>query len=177
MKDKTNKDETNSVMSSVNGEKPQKQNICNAGEYYLASYLSAHDFVATVTLGRAEKFDLLVVNPKGKPFKISVKTRLPKTKRFALDQKCENIEEDNLFYAFISLDSFQSVPNFWIVPSKVVAKSLRDSHRKWRNTPNMQGGEHNETKIRNFCLYNEKYYPANWEQEVQKYEKNIDMLK
>ncbi len=52
------------------------QNIGNAGEFYVASLLSAYDCVVTITLGRAEGFDLLVVNPKGHPLKIQVKTRL-----------------------------------------------------------------------------------------------------
>jgi len=158
-------------------QKLEKQNICNAGEYYLAAYLSAKNFVVTVTLGRAEGYDLLVVNPKGKPLKISVKTRLPKTKRFALNKKCENLKSDDLFYAFISLDNFQSVPKFWIVHSKIVAERLKESYDKWKITPNKQGGTHNDTNMRNFCPYNEKYYPANWENEVKKYKENIDILK
>ncbi len=35
----------------------QKQNIGNSGEYYIASRLSALDFIATITLGRAEKYE------------------------------------------------------------------------------------------------------------------------
>jgi hypothetical protein len=36
-------------------DKMQKQNIGNAGEYYLAARLSAEDFTVTITLGRAGK--------------------------------------------------------------------------------------------------------------------------
>jgi len=38
--------------------------------------LSALDFVVTITLGRAECYDILAVSPRGKVFKFSVKTRL-----------------------------------------------------------------------------------------------------
>jgi hypothetical protein len=41
----------------------QKQNVGNAGEYYIASRLSAFNFIATITLGRAEKYDILALSP------------------------------------------------------------------------------------------------------------------
>ena len=40
--------------------KVAKQNIGNAGEYYIAYLLSASNCIVTVTLGRAEGFDLLI---------------------------------------------------------------------------------------------------------------------
>lgn len=53
----------------------KKQNTGNAGEYYIASRLSAEDFTVTITLGRAEKYDIIAINPNGKTIKISVKSR------------------------------------------------------------------------------------------------------
>lgn len=156
--------------------KPQKQNIGNAGEYYLASYLSAHNFVTTITLGRNEKYDLLVVNPKGNTIKISVKSMIKKSKSFFLSEKYEKLEEPNLFYAFISLNEFKSEPDFWIVPSKVVAKSITKNYTKWFNSPNKEGGKHNSTPSRNFNVYQNKYEPEGWEEEVKKYYKNIKIL-
>ena len=41
----------------------QKQNIGNAGEYYIAALLSALNFTTTLTLGRAERYDILAVAP------------------------------------------------------------------------------------------------------------------
>lgn len=50
--------------------KLQKQNVGNAGEYLIASRLSALDYTVTITLGRAEKYDILALSPKGKLIKI-----------------------------------------------------------------------------------------------------------
>jgi len=50
--------------------KANRQNIGNAGEFYVAFLLSAKNCVVTVTLGRNEGFDLMVVNPKGNMVKI-----------------------------------------------------------------------------------------------------------
>jgi hypothetical protein len=52
----------------------QKQNVGNAGEYYIAARLSALNFTVTITLGRAERYDILALHPDGKVYKISVKT-------------------------------------------------------------------------------------------------------
>ncbi len=35
-----------------------KQNIGNSGEYFIAYKLSCLDFTVTITLGRAEKYDI-----------------------------------------------------------------------------------------------------------------------
>jgi len=37
--------------------KPSQQNIGNAGEYFIASILSSHNFISTITLGRAERYE------------------------------------------------------------------------------------------------------------------------
>ncbi len=43
--------------------KVARQNIGNVGEYFIAYLLSANNCIVTVTLGRTEGFDLLIVNP------------------------------------------------------------------------------------------------------------------
>ncbi|MEM5777791.1 MAG: hypothetical protein QXJ06_05120 [Candidatus Aenigmatarchaeota archaeon] len=157
-------------------EKPSKQNIGNAGEYYLASILSAKNFTVTITLGRNEKYDLLAVNPKGKTIKLSVKTRFKKVKRFPIDKKCENLINDDIFYAFIILNEFKQEPDYWIVPSKIVAKIIKISHRSWLQQLNKKGKKHKESNIRNFWIVNKRHYPKNWENQLKKYYKNIEML-
>lgn len=72
-------------------DKIQKQNVGNAGEYYIASRLSAINFVTTITLGRAEKYDILALKPNGDLIKISVKaTQLKDAKDFPLSAKDEH---------------------------------------------------------------------------------------
>lgn len=106
----------------------QKQNIGNAGEYYLAARLSAEDFIVTITLGRAEKYDILAVNPKSKSIKISVKTMYSQdVQRFPLSRKDEEGGSDDFYYAFLQLNEFKSEPDFWLIPSKRVNKILKDS--------------------------------------------------
>jgi hypothetical protein len=146
----------------------QKQNICNAGEYYIASVLSAENFITTITLGRAEKYDILALNPSGKMFKISVKTRFQeKADRFILSE-VEN-SADNYFYAFVCLNEFKSQPQFWIVPSDRVKKIISIAHKDFLNKKNRKGEYHKDSKIRNFWVIKKVTYPEGWEEELEKY--------
>ena len=98
----------------------QKQNIGNAGEYYVASRLSALDFTATITLGRAEKYDILALSPDGKLSKISVKTTyLNSAHSFTLSQKDDSGQSKDFFYIFVRLNEFETEPDFWVIPSNL----------------------------------------------------------
>jgi hypothetical protein len=155
--------------------KTTRQNTGNSGEYYLASYLSARNFVVTITLGRNEKYDLLVINPRGKAIKISVKT-LYSGKSFILTKKDEKIKAPDLFYAFVTLNELKKEPEFWIVHSNIVSKSIRKNYKKWFKTPRKDKKPHNKTERRNFNCRKNKYEPKGWERKVEAYKSNIKPL-
>lgn len=161
----------------------QKQNIGNAGEYYIASRLSAENFVATITLGRAEKYDILAINPKGKTIKISVKTRFDEdnVRRFPLSEKDELGASDDFFYAFVKLNRFNKEPDFWIIPSKIVSKLIADSHRFYLSQLGKNGQRHQDSKLRNLWIkggYTTKEtYPKKWESMLKGFYKNLEQLK
>lgn len=161
----------------------QKQNIGNAGEYYIASRLSAEDFVVTITLGRAEKYDILTINPNGRTLKISVKTRYAEdgVKRFPLAEKDENGASDDFFYAFVKLNKFNKEPDFWIIPSKVVSKIIADSHRCYMKQMCKSGEMHKDGNLRNLWIENSassyRTYPKEWQSMLKGYYKNIEQLK
>lgn len=162
-------------------DKIQKQNVGNAGEYYIASRLSALDYTVTITLGRAEKYDILALSPKGNLIKISVKTtQVEKAKDFPLSVKDENGESKDFYYAFVKLNGFKIEPDFWIVPSKILCPLLRNSHKKWTSTLNRKGENHGHSDVRLFPFKltkgQKQYYPENWEEEVKKYYKNLKQL-
>lgn len=159
----------------------QKQNIGNAGEYYFASRLSALNFTVTITLGRAERYDILAVSPNGKPYKFSLKTRFTtENTAFTLSEKDERKFEDDLFYAFIRLHGFKREPEFWLIPSKRVAEVIKSAHQTWRVTPGKKGQEHNVSSIRRLPIVirgsDTKYYPMEWEEEMKKYYNNFNLI-
>ncbi|GIU69315.1 MAG: hypothetical protein KatS3mg002_0551 [Candidatus Woesearchaeota archaeon] len=161
----------------------EKQNIGNAGEYYLASRLSAEDFIVTITLGRAEKYDMLAVNPSGKTIKISVKTRFRSdVQRFPLSKKDEVGGSEDFYYAFVRLNEFKKEPDFWIIPSKRVNELLtKSSHVYYKERMRKDGKEHVDVGLRNLWIQMNKtsrgLFPDNWEEELTKYYKNIKQLR
>lgn len=53
-------------------------------------------------------------------------------------------------------------PDFYIVPSKVVANYVRTSHRKWLNLPKKNGQTRMDSSIRKFNDPKKKYIDK-WE--------------
>ena len=146
----------------------QKQNVGNAGEYYVAALLSAMDYTATITLGRAERYDVLAVSPDGKPYKFSVKARFKKeSTAFTLSERDERGYEDDFFYVFVRLYELKERPDYWVVPSGRVSKVIADAHKKWL------ADAHNNTSMRKIPIEvkgsDKKYYAADWTAEMTKY--------
>lgn len=163
-------------------ERTGKQNVGNAGEYYIAARLSAENFIVTITLGRAEKYDIIAVSPDDKTIKISVKTRLEKKeKRFPLSKKDEMYSSTDCFYAFVRLNEFRTEPDFWIIPSIRVAEVLAHSSNIYFKEKKQKNGEdHNDVGIRNLWIESNKtshdLFPNNWFEELLGYSKNFDIL-
>ncbi len=141
----------------------------------MASILSSYNFVVTVTLGRNEKYDLLAVNPRGKTLKISVKT-LYNGNMFPLLKKNEDLFAKNIFYSFVNLKGLKNSPKYWIVPSKFVAKTVKESHKKWLKRPNKQGGEHNDNERRAFYCRKNKHEQKGYFKKIQCFESNVKPL-
>lgn len=162
--------------------KAQKQNVGNAGEYYIAARLSVINFTATITLGRAEKYDILALSPNGRLVKISVKaTQVENAHDFSLSSKDEEGAAKDFYYAFVKLNGFAKEPDFWIIPSKIVCPLIRNAHKKWEATPGRNKRQHsleNKMRILPIELHGSQkiYYPIKWEKEVKKYHKNLEQL-
>ena len=155
--------------------KPDSQNICNTGEYYIASVLSANGFTTTITLGRAEKYDIIAINPNGVPVKVQVKTLFGKGPQWRMGPKHEK-EDQNLFYIFIRLNDMEGEPEYWVVPSKVVASYVKWSYNKWLKSPGKKNQKHRPGPWRAFRVKEDKYSPENWTKICKKYYKNINPL-
>jgi hypothetical protein len=164
--------------SMMNKKKPGNQNTANAGEYYMASILSAYGFVTTITLGRAESYDILAISPEGRNVKLQVKTLYGKGVQWPVGIKDGVDKKDNqLFYAFVRLNELKAHPDFWIVPSKVVSDYIPKNHRKWLNTPGKHGQKHHDTLRRSFRVKTDKYTPKDWTEKCEKeYYKKIELL-
>jgi len=155
-------------------DKPDNNNIGNAGEYFIASILSSRGYITTITLGRAEAYDIIAIRPDGKTIKIQVKTAWYNNHVFRLSPKDEIDKDTEYYYAFVTLKENKESWDYFIVPAKIVAQSVRESHQKWLATPGKRGQKHNDNTVRLFRSKPSKYCPSWFTQElIDSYKNNI----
>ena len=129
----------------------------NAGEYFVAGELERRGFTAAVPMSNTKDFDILAINRESyKQIAIQVKTTRYKQKVWSLGVKNENIVGDNIMYIFVSLNELD-IPEYHIVPSKVVSETVKKSHQEWLNTPGKRGQKHNDNPMRKFSDIDDKY--------------------
>lgn len=134
-----------------------KISVGNSGEYFVAGELERHGFTVAVPMSNVKDFDILAINRVSyKQFAIQVKTASYKTKKWVLGKKSEDLKGDNIFYIFVSLNELD-MPNYHIVPSAIVAETVKAIHQNWLNTPGKNGQMHNDTTIRNFWDKEDEY--------------------
>lgn len=125
-------------------------NIGNAGEYFVAAELERRGFICAVPMSNVRHFDILAINPDTlEQFAIQVKTTEKKSKDWTLSEKNESILGENFYYVFVTLNYLEQ-PEYHIVPSDIVARRIRASHKEWLATPGKNGQKHNDTRIRHF---------------------------
>ena len=158
--------------------KISKNNIGVAGEFYMAHVLAKHNFKVNVSLGRTEGFDLFVQNPQGENLTVSVKTTYSNESKFLImNKKAETLIDESLFYAFVRLNMPDGVPEFWIVPSTIVAPVIKREHEIHMTKTYKSGKPHKESTMRNFYLQGQSNYPDDWEEQLKGFKSNIESLK
>ena len=158
--------------------KIDKNDVGVSGEFYMAYMLAKHGFKVNVSLGRTKGFDLFVQNPNGINLTVSVKTRYSsKAKDIIMSKKAETMIDKSLFYAFVRLNMPDGVPEFWIVPSNVVAKVIKTSYKIWKDTPGKDGKPHKDTDMRTIELRASQFSPEDWVEQLERFKSNIESLK
>ncbi|MBS3072241.1 hypothetical protein J4477_00195 [Candidatus Pacearchaeota archaeon] len=161
----------------MNKDKPDNNNIGNAGEYFMASILSSKGYVTTITLGRAEAYDIIAIRPDRKTIKIQVKTAWYDNNLFRLSPKDEIEKDTEYFYAFVTLKENKAPWDYFIVPAEIVSKSVKEAHQYWLECPGMKGQKHNDNVVRLFRSKPSKWCPKWFTQDlIDKYKNNISSL-
>lgn len=129
-----------------------------AGEYFVAAELSRKGYIASITLRNTKGVDILCSNSNAtKTIGIQVKTNSSSNRSWILNKKAEEYFADNLFYVFVNLNNSQEYPDFFIVPSKVIAEYTKEGHANWLKTPGKKGQKHKDNPMRKFDDPKEKY--------------------
>jgi len=101
---------TESPLPSVD----QKYYVQWAGQFYVAAELCKREFLVSFTLGNAKETDLMVKSPKGRAFRVEVKTL--RTESFW--RYSQRDASEDLFYIFVILNKIKQKPKFRILTSK-----------------------------------------------------------
>jgi hypothetical protein len=129
-----------------------------SGEYFVAAELSRRGFICSVTLKNTKGIDILVCNEDAtKTLGIQVKTNQINKSEWILHEKCENLTDKNIFYVFVNLKGVDILPEFYIVPSKDVAKYTSTNHSKWLSEKGKKGQSRNDSTMRKFKDSEQKY--------------------
>lgn len=134
-----------------------------SGEYFVAAELSRRGYICSVTLKNTKGIDILVCNEDAsKTLGIQVKTNQINKVEWILNEKCERLTDENFFYVFVNLRKINELPEFYIVPSKIVAKFTSFNHSKWLSGKGKSGKQRNDSNMRKFRDM-EKEYLNRWD--------------
>lgn len=132
------------------------------GAYFVAAELSQLGYVATVTSRNTEGIDVLASSSDGsRTVSIQVKTsgseqRTKFSGSWIMQKKHEGIFSTNFFYVFVDLKPGSEKPDFYVVPSAVVAKYVKQSHANWLRTRSKSGKKHKDNPMRLFEISDDK---------------------
>lgn len=129
-----------------------------AGEYFVAGELSRRGYIASITLRNTMGVDILASSQDAVwQVAIQVKTNHHDKPEWILTAKAESDHAENLFYIFVNLKGEGLRPDFYVVPSTVVAEYTHSTHREWLETPGSKGQSHKDSSIRKFRDPNGQY--------------------
>ena len=132
-----------------------------SGEYFVAAELTRRGFITSITLRNTKGIDILASNSDAKKsIGIQVKTNYNDRKAWLLNRKAEGYFADNLFYVFVNLKGIGGLnfrPDYYIVPSRVVAEYVKTSHEKWLRDPGKRGQAHKDNPMRMFWEEKDQY--------------------
>lgn len=122
-----------------------------AGEYLVAGELSLRGYIASITLRSSRGIDIIASNADGtKSISIQVKTNSKGENKWVLNKKSETYYSDNHFYILVALREISERPQYYIVPSKIVAEYISTNHLEWLKGKKSDGSSRKDSAIRNF---------------------------
>jgi len=126
-----------------------------SGEFAVASYLCLQGYVASLTLKNYPGVDIFVFNPKkNKNVAVQVKTKLGGREYFLP----EKIDDADPAFVFVTFETIDSLPNFFIVPAKCVAEISEWERQTWiKAHPNAK-----KEQPRMISISNIREFKDNW---------------
>ena len=134
-----------------------------SGEYFVAAELSIRGYLASITLRNSRGIDIIASNADAsRSVSIQIETSSGGGPKWILTRKSESFSGANHYYVFVLLRGIGLRPDFYIVPSKVVAEYVSSTHSQWLAGTKADGSPREDSAIRNFRDADNEYKET-WE--------------
>ena len=127
----------------------------NASQFFVAGELCRRGYSAVVTLGNTPNTDVLCSNIAGTRFvHIQVKTFVPGNRTCSVGLKAEKDFGPKFFWVLGGIPQPGQDRDFeyFVIPSRVMAKNVAKAHGLWLRTPGKDGRPHKQNSVRTVHL-------------------------
>jgi hypothetical protein len=132
-----------------------KSSRANSSQFFVAGELCRRGYTAVVTLGNCPNTDILCSNVDGTRFvHVQVKTFIPGSRTCSVGIKAEKDYGANFFWILcgIPLPEQLAAFEYYIIPSKEMAKNVKEAYELWLKTPGKNGQAHRGSAVRTVHL-------------------------
>jgi hypothetical protein len=154
----------------------EKSSRGNSSQFFVAGELCRRGHAAVVTLGNCPNTDILCSNIEGTRFvHIQVKTFVPGSRTCSVGLKAEKDFGKNFFWVLggIPQPGQNAEFEYYIIPSREMAKHVCEAHKLWLKTPGKQGQAHRDSAVRTVHLP-PRTSPSGWD--ISKYKNRWDLI-
>jgi hypothetical protein len=111
-------------------EKLEKPLVGACGVFYVSAELSRKNWIAMPTIRNTSGIDIIATKDD-KVVNIQVKTNSYGKIKYLMNKSNEELIDDNLYYVFVTLKDENERPDFYILPSRLVANYIKETQKKW----------------------------------------------
>jgi len=112
----------------------KKQLVGACGVFNVSAELSRRGWIAMPTIRNTSGIDI-IASKDNKTIHIQVKTNSYGKTKYLLSKANENLASEKLYYVFVTLKEENTRPDFYVVPSKLVADYIKRTHEHWATLP------------------------------------------
>lgn len=110
--------------------KVERSLVGACGVFYVSAELSRRGWVAMPTIRNTRGIDIIATKGDS-DVRIQVKTNSYGRTKFPMSKSNEELIGDNLFFVLVTLKGENQRPDFYVVPSQLVARYIKETHRKF----------------------------------------------
>jgi hypothetical protein len=126
--------------------------------------LCRRGYIASLTARNTRGVDIQVSDLDESAFAhLQVKGIQAGRNRWPLKERAESLSRPRLFYVFMRIASLNERPEFYIIPSGVVAAHVKADHAEWIQKLGRDGRPHQPTQMRQFLVTAAATYRDKWD--------------